>query len=66
MRLPELDEEVVQPQPLPENTFSNGLPNPGTRAGIGGVEMNRNRDSSQISVFECDSSECRSDPVDTP
>ena len=57
---------MVELQPLPENHFSDYLPDVGTVTGTGeGRVMRRvNRDLSKVSMFGFDRAEYHRDPVD--
>jgi hypothetical protein len=63
-RLPELEQEAINVQPLPTICFLNGSPEVSTEAGR--VVGRRNRDLSKISVFGCDGLECHNDPFEVP
>ena len=65
MRLPELDQEAINVEPVLTDCFSNDLPDIGIGIDKGRVERHMNRDLLEILVFGGDGSERHGDPVDT-
>jgi len=66
MRLPELGEQMIELQPLPENHFSDDLPDVGTVSVAEETRVRRqvNCDLSKVSMFRFDRAEYHGDPVD--
>jgi len=68
MRLLEVKQETIKVQPLPENSFSNGLPD--VRVDVssneGQDERHVDRDSLKIPMFVSDSLEYQGDPINSP
>ena len=65
-RFPELDQEAVKIQPLPENSFSNGLLDIDQKPREEQVARYANREVSKIPMRGCDGLERQDDPFDAP
>ena len=64
MQLPYLDQETVEVQPLPIRRFPNGLSDAGIGVDVKELVRTVDCDLLEISMFGCDSFECRGDPCD--
>ena len=66
MRLPELDQEVIQVRPFLRSHFCIGFYDAGEDPEVGMVVGHMDRDLAEIPMFGCDGLECHGDPFNLP